>query len=180
MVAANEDRGGSIRLHPEKGVNAKLVETICGCCGKDMGGQIALLGIRDFKDVCMRCGMNHIGGAPITGGQKHCQTCSSTNLDRQPLSDHEKFHQLSTCDQCQEWMEQGIIMIGVEKGEDNKPNPKRSGHIAVVREEAIAEIVQPKELADDIIKRRVCFIPMDAWEHLGLPMEAEEGELNEQ
>jgi hypothetical protein len=45
---------GSIRLHPEHGLNPKLVR--CAACGKDTG-EIIMLGIRDYIDVCQDYGL---------------------------------------------------------------------------------------------------------------------------
>ena len=65
--------------------------------------------------------------------------------------------------------EQGIVLISVKDGESGD-NPYRTGRVAVVKEEAIRNIVHPKELSDTIIQKRVCYIPDEAWKLLGLPM----------
>lgn len=77
------------------------------------------------------------------------------------------------CPKCKEWMKVGIIMISVdEKKTEDPEDPWRTGRFAVVKEEAFKRWgIGPKELKDDILKRRVCFVPDDAWEKLGLPME---------
>lgn len=74
------------------------------------------------------------------------------------------------CDKCMAHMEKGIILISVNEQLSTDPrNPYRTGGFAVVREEMIRRMVYPQQLAKQIIKKRVAFIPDDAWEALGLP-----------
>ncbi len=72
------------------------------------------------------------------------------------------------CKECADWMEQGIMLISVKDGESGE-NPYRTGKVAVLREEAVRRMVQPPELAEQIIKARVAFMPDEAWRSLGLP-----------
>lgn len=75
------------------------------------------------------------------------------------------------CPECAEYMKQGVILISVrEPGpKDDPKNPYRTGGWVVVKDEAISRLVQPQELADDILKKRMAFVPDDAWDMLGLP-----------
>lgn len=73
------------------------------------------------------------------------------------------------CDTCAGYMEQGVILISVKDSEEDSDNPYRTGGWVVVSDEAIAKIVQPKELADDILGRGVAFVPDEAWDAIGLP-----------
>ena len=73
------------------------------------------------------------------------------------------------CSECAGFMAQGIILISVLDGDEEKKNPYRTGGWCVVKDEAIKAIVNPPELADEICRRRVCFIPDEAWKKLGLP-----------
>lgn len=80
------------------------------------------------------------------------------------------------CDKCAEFMKQGIILISVRDGEEDKidkdsklPNPHRTGCFAVVAEVYIRRVIQPEETAERIIKQRVAFVPDAAWDLLGLP-----------
>lgn len=77
------------------------------------------------------------------------------------------------CDECAEHMKQGIMLISVDNDAEGH-NPWRTGRISVIKEEAIRNVVQPKELADAICIMRWAFVPDDAWQELGLPM-GEEG-----
>lgn len=70
------------------------------------------------------------------------------------------------CDQCAEYMRQGIMLISVQDGEEGKENPYRTGKINVVRDDAIRRIVSPESLANQIIEKRCAFIPDSAWKVL--------------
>jgi len=81
------------------------------------------------------------------------------------------------CDECKRFMEMGIILISVDEKKTNDPNnPWRTGGWAVVREGVVKRMVRPKELADQIIAKRMAFVPDDAWDKLGLPRAGAPGE----
>jgi len=73
------------------------------------------------------------------------------------------------CEKCKDHMKQGVILISVDesRSEDMK-NPHRTGGWCVVRDEAL-DFIQPDELREDILKRRVAFIEDAAWDEIGLP-----------
>ena len=76
------------------------------------------------------------------------------------------------CDKCKDWMEKGVLLISVKNGEPDDPNnPYRTGGWTVVTENAIRKIIQPEEFAEAILKKRVAFVPDDAWDMMGLPRE---------
>lgn len=79
-------------------------------------------------------------------------------------------HNSEPCDECKGHMEQGIILISVdeEKTEDMQ-NPWRTGGWVVVKEDFIKRVFQPEELVKDVLKRRMAFMPDDAWDLIGLP-----------
>lgn len=77
------------------------------------------------------------------------------------------------CDECAGYMKQGIMLISVVNDAEGR-NPRRTGRMSVIKEEAIRNVVEPEELADSICKARWAFVPDDAWRELGLPM-GEEG-----
>jgi hypothetical protein len=81
------------------------------------------------------------------------------------------------CSKCKELMEKGIILISVDSKESpDNDNPYRTGGWIVVKEEAVRRIgIKPVELEADILKRRVAFVPDDAWDMLGLPRGPVEG-----
>lgn len=86
---------------------------------------------------------------------------------RHVVTDHEP------CNECKGWMEQGVVLISVDESKtEDKQNPWRTGGYCVVTEEAVRRFVTPPELAEDICKKRVAFIPDDAWDKLGLPKES--------
>lgn len=75
------------------------------------------------------------------------------------------------CPECKGFMEQGVILISVRepKNEEEECNPYRTGGWVVVKEEFIKRVVQPEDHAKAICKKRVAFIPDEAWNALGLP-----------
>ena len=102
---------------------------------------------------------------------------------------------MEPCTKCEEYMKQGIIFIAVKdeeefakmekgrqewlrtvKGNPTRPfipNPYRSGPWCVIKEEAVRRIVSDGPL-ETILKHRWSFVPMEAWDQLGLP----KGEIN--
>lgn len=72
------------------------------------------------------------------------------------------------CEQCADYMAQGVIFIEVRDNELDRKNPYRMGGWAVVREEAIPRMLDANS-ARDVLKSRVCFIEASAWEMLGIP-----------
>lgn len=73
------------------------------------------------------------------------------------------------CEKCQEHMKQGVIMISVQEGEEGEDNPYRTGGWCVVKDKALENFISPPELLNAILKKRICFVPDDAWNKLGLP-----------
>lgn len=79
------------------------------------------------------------------------------------------------CDKCLEMMQMGVILISVKDGEEND-NPYRTGGWVVVTEDFVRRVVQPVELLEHILMRRMAFVPDTVWEHMGLPNEADVGQ----
>lgn len=75
------------------------------------------------------------------------------------------------CDKCKAHMQLGVILISVRepKTTEDEKNPYRTGGWAVVKEEALRELIQPPELCEAICRKRIAFVPDDAWDMLGLP-----------
>lgn len=69
------------------------------------------------------------------------------------------------CNECIEYMKQGIILVSVKDGEKSD-NPYRTGGWVVVREEAAKKIFD-----DDVIKSRFAFVEDTVFDMLGLPRE---------
>jgi hypothetical protein len=78
------------------------------------------------------------------------------------------------CNKCQGYMEMGIVLIGVdpEKTEDMK-NPYRTGRMSVISEGFVRRVFSP-EIVEDICSQRVCFVPNEVFEQLGIPETQEE------
>lgn len=88
---------------------------------------------------------------------------------------HRAVLNMEPCGKCKEWMSKGVILISVEKDASGE-NPYRTGGWCVVKDQALRDIVQPPELLVAILKKRVAFIPDDAWDALGLPRVVADGE----
>jgi hypothetical protein len=79
---------------------------------------------------------------------------------------------MEPCEECKRLMGLGVILISVRepKTPEDEKNPYRTGGWVVVKEETIRRMVHPAEMADDICKMRMAFVPDDAWCRLGLPL----------
>ncbi len=136
----------SIRLDPKHAVNPS-VET-CFLCGKDMG--VILFG-------------------KLTAQQKRMfeeAELSGTDPDKAPRS----VSLGNICDECQDHMKVGIILISVDEDRTTDPqNPYRTGGFCVVREEALERMINDAQVREHIRKKRVAFVPDDAWAAIGLP-----------
>ena len=60
---------------------------------------------------------------------------------------------MEPCNQCKEYMEQGIIIIGVK---DNTPD--RTGQFLVVKDIAIEDLLEEGELLNNILENRFTFM----------------------
>ena len=73
------------------------------------------------------------------------------------------------CDECKGLMAQGIILISIdEKRSTDKSNPYRTGGWVVIREEFVKKAF-PEDIQEQVINKRVCFLPDEVWDHFGLP-----------
>lgn len=79
----------------------------------------------------------------------------------------------SPCEKCADYMEEGIIFLGIQDGWDGKGEPKRTGKFFVIKEDAVRRILDNnEELLYDVLKKRVLFIEDDTIAHLGLNKES--------
>lgn len=133
-----------LRLHPEHGV-APFLDN-CFYCGESRG--LVLAGMSCNK-LAMAAGQKE--GYSRWGNNAICSS-------KEP------------CDKCKGYMDQGIILIGVdEKKTTDMDNPYRTGRFAVVRDRVIEQAVTDPELSESILKARVAFMPDEVFEMLGIP-----------
>ena len=85
---------------------------------------------------------------------------------------------MTPCSECADYMKQGIIIIGIEDGEDpNKDiNVKRTGHFVVVVSELfenLKQVVKDTEVIDRILESRWTFMESEMMSKLGILGELE-------
>jgi hypothetical protein len=116
--------------------------------------------------------MRHIGGQE----GRVCKGCNEvTHTNREHLKEGEKIRVPSQrCGDCLELMKIGVVLLSVQDGTEEDDSPYRTGGFVVIKDEAIERMVNPPELAAQIIKQRMCFVPDEAWAALGLPPPGEE------
>jgi hypothetical protein len=85
-------------------------------------------------------------------------------LPRMAVYDHEP------CDKCKGWMKQGIILISVRQGSDQK-NPYRTGGWVVIKEDAFRRFFKD---SDEALRKRIAFVEDEVWDTVGLPRENKE------
>ena len=76
------------------------------------------------------------------------------------------------CDTCKDYMDKGVILISVRDGEEGD-NPYRTGGWVVVTDEAIPRFVTNEAICEETLKKRIAFVPDEAWDMLGLPARRE-------
>ena len=115
-------------------------------------------GVNPSVEVCYYCGESKgvVLFGQLKGDEEAPRKCV---IDREP------------CEKCAGYMRQGVILISVKDGDYGKDDPYRTGGFAVVTGEAIERAVRPRELAEQILKKRVAFIEDQSWALLGLPTE---------
>lgn len=116
-------------------------------------------GVNPTVAVCFFCGKD-TGEVALLGNAYKGEAPHRMVLNYEP------------CATCADHMKQGVMLISVIPGESGN-NPERTGHMVVVRDEFITRVME-EPLASEIIKRRVAFVPDDAWVRLGLPTDAPE------
>jgi hypothetical protein len=82
------------------------------------------------------------------------------------------------CDDCKEYMEQGIILISVRDGAKGI-SPYRTGGWVVIKEDAFQRAFNPEAISDQSIVESICksrwaFLEDTVWDAVGLPR----GEIN--
>lgn len=112
-------------------------------------------GVNPSLMLCFFCG--EASGVALLGANRGQEAPRQAVYDKVP------------CSKCKELMAQGVMLISVKDGAEGD-NPYRTGRMCVIKDEAIRRMVQSPELADEIIRKRVAFIPDAAWAALGLPL----------
>lgn len=142
-----------LRIDEEHGLNPSL--DLCFYCNESKG--VALMGKLTKKT---REGLKEAG---ITDG--------GAEAPRQIVIDKEP------CDKCKGYMEQGVLLISVDESKSpDMENPWRTGGWIVVKDEVIQRMgIHPRSLEEAILRKRVCFMPDEVWDMMGLPRGEVEG-----
>ena len=125
----------------EPRIGVALVKELCRCCTKEMDGPI-VINSRLTESMAKKVEDMH---GKVTGFAE------------------------KPCDECQDLMEQGCILVTVdEKLTDDMNNPYRTGGFFVMKDEAIMRIFDV-EMAESLVnKTRFGYIEHDAATQLGL------------
>ena len=168
----------SIRLDSKLGVNPRLIQVQCRICGETKDDGIALLGASNSKVQCSKCKTWNVGGCSVDSDRRthRCSNpgCGHVEHSRYPgqkveLAPAEKIISRGVCSDCQAHMKVGVVLIEVDEEKTTDPsNPYRAGGFAVVKDEAIERMLGEGELLDSVLKLRVCYMPIDAWDSVGL------------
>jgi hypothetical protein len=133
-------------LHKKHGANPSMTQ--CFYCGK--GKEILLVGASTGKFKEAGVAVSKDGKMPMYAGV----------FDMEP------------CDECKGYMEQGILLISVRDGtEDRGPDAYRTGGWVVVKDKPFKECFGwlPEELLASLVKQRWSYIPDTVWDGVGLP-----------
>ncbi len=82
----------------------------------------------------------------------------------------EMTHEKQWCDSCRTLADEndGVWLVRVRDGEKGRI-PYRLGQVTMMRAEAVRRVIhRPEGLADEIIRRRMAFVPDAAWVMLGI------------
>lgn len=122
-----------------------------------------VVGVALVKEACPLCAKVEDG--PILINQR--LTKSEANKVKKM---HGKTigHMEQPCGQCQAYMEQGVLLIGViERLTTDQQDPYRSGNHWVVTEDFVTRCFG--NMAESIIKKRSAFFSLDAAREMGFP-----------
>jgi len=130
-------------------------------------------GVNPGLENCFFC--NEPKGVILYGaiGMKKQEALKTAGLSVEPdgRAPNGLVMDLEPCAKCKGYMKQGVILISVRSTDDpeEQKNPYRTGGWVVVKDEYIKRAVTPKALVKELLKKRVAFIPDEAWDALGLP-----------
>lgn len=108
-------------------------------------------GLNPTMPTCFYCGESKNEIALLGAASKKI-----TGEEKAPM--HGPVIDMEPCDNCKDYMKQGVILIGVvEEKTHNEKNPYRSGHFMVVKDDVVRRNFNP-EMAERVIESRCAFI----------------------
>lgn len=113
-------------------------------------------GVNPSIDQCFFC-MKDVGVALLGHLKDDAQAprCTCFNMD--------------PCAECAEFMKRGIILISVANDSEDNTNPYRTGGWCVITEKAVKRIITTPDLLENVLAKRMAFVPDEAWVLVGLP-----------
>jgi len=117
-------------------------------------------GVNPTIPICFYCGKSRNEIALLGRLKGDVQAPMNACIDMEP------------CDECREFMKQGIILISV-RNDSSPQNPCRTGSFVVIREEAVRRIFDD-ESSEAILQSRFAFVDDEAWDTVGIPRGTEE------
>jgi hypothetical protein len=123
-----------------------------------------ILGVALTKEACPLCGKLENGALLMNTRLNKSQADKVNKLHGKVIGYMKK-----PCNECNEIMSKAILIVGcVEAKTDDRSNPYRSGNIWGITEEAVRKIFS-SEKAEEVIKKRTCFLSVEAAYKLGFP-----------
>ena len=105
-------------------------------------------GLNPTMPVCWFCGEDK-GEIALLGSAYKGQAPMHMCIDRSP------------CSKCQAMMKTHVLFMEATSPEH------RTGRMVWVKEEAVSRVIRPSNMAQDVLKHRVCFIDTEAWKAMG-------------
>lgn len=109
--------------------------------------------------ICLCCGKPHQDDSAILIDTRFCspETKEQREAEMSQPSDY------GDCNQCKEYKEQGVILVGFDEGKSDFENMPmgafRTGEFIVMKDSGINNLPIPDEFKKAAIEKRILFIP---------------------
>lgn len=121
------------------------------------------LGVALVKELCPACAKEMAG--PIVLNKRLNKTAAKKveEMNGQVVGVADHF-----CEECQGYADKGIIFIGVDESKtEDMSNPYRTGLFAVVKEEAVKNMIE-EPLLSRVLEKRMTYIDHDVAIQMGM------------
>jgi len=123
------------------------------------------------KEMCKLCGKPHDGPIIIGTHLKAAKPWEKTKMEQEV---HGKVIGWAEkpCPECMKLMEQGVMVIVFDEHKSDTSRPIyegwRTGHVCVMRSEAIERMPLRDDMKRDIVAKRYTFMSLEVAEHFGI------------